>query len=50
MTKRPKELPAPLETTAERAERIRAEKMAARVRESERLAAEYLETLDPRQR
>jgi len=45
-----KEITAPLETPAERVARIRAEKMAERVRESERLAREYWETLDPRQR
>ena len=51
MAKRPKEKPVPEEEPPlERAARIRAERMAARVAEANRLAREYEMTLDERQR
>jgi len=50
MPKRPKGTPARIETPSERVARVRAERMAARVAESDRLAREYAETLDERQR
>ena len=51
MSRRPDERPTPPPATREALRQARvAERMAARIRESDRLAQDYLASLDPRQR